>query len=70
MTSTLKADSNAVPEAALVQLLDHRYGDGLVYLRDQAERSIYKTAVKLGLINVDGYVTPQGRTLIARHGVD
>ena len=70
MSSTSEAGSNAVPEAALVQLLDHRYGDGLVYLRDQAERSIYETAVKLGLINVDGYVNPRGRTFIACHGIE
>ena len=68
METLIGQGSDDVSEAALAQLLDHRYGDGLVYLRDQAERSIYQAAIHLGLINADGYVTPEGRALLARCG--
>ena len=57
-------------ERELLQLLDHRYGDGLVYLRDAAERKLYEFAIRLGLINIEGYLTPAGRSLIARHEDD
>ena len=55
-------------DPAIVKLLAHRYGDGLVYLRGAEERQLYARAVGLGLINRDGYVTPEGRELIAHYG--
>lgn len=57
-------------EAALLQLLGHRFGDGLVYLREDSERRLYERAVGLGLISVEGYLTPAGRALLARHNCD
>ena len=65
-----RSDSNEQVDPAIVKLLAHRYGDGLVYLRGREERQLYARAVGLGLINRDGYVTPQGRALIASHGGD
>ncbi|MDX1528104.1 MAG: hypothetical protein R3337_05715 [Gammaproteobacteria bacterium] len=53
-------------DPALLQLLAHRYGDGLVYLRDDGERRLFERAVNLGLVNREGYLTPAGRSLIAR----
>ncbi len=54
----------------LLQLLRHRYGDGLVYIRDAAERRLYRLAVDLGLITSEGYLTPEGWSLLARHRDD
>ena len=53
-------------DAAIVKLLSHRYGDGLVYLRGREERNLYERAKGLGLINREGYLTPIGRTVLAR----
>lgn len=57
-------------DPAIIQLLGHRYGDGLVYLRDDAERGLYDLAVRMGFINADGYLTPEGRSVFARHHFD
>ena len=48
-------------------LLDHRYGDGLVYLREASERSILSRAIRRGLVSAEGYLTPAGLALLARH---
>ena len=58
------------PEPELLRLLGHRYGDGLVYLQDRAEQPVYETAVRRGLIDMDGYLTPAGHAWIARHSTD
>lgn len=57
-------------EQAIAELLAHRFGDGLVYLRDHADRQLLQRAVRLGLVNSEGYVTPSGLALLARHGDD
>ena len=53
-------------EAAIVELLGHRYGDGLVYLNAPEEREVFDCAVRRGLINEEGYLTPSGRSLLAQ----
>jgi len=55
-------------DQAIVMLLAHRYGDGLVYLRNDSEEQLYNEAVRLGLVSSEGYVTPRGLSLLARHG--
>ena len=58
-------------DPAVIQLLDHRYGDGLVYLRrDSAEQGAFQQARRLGLVNAEGYLTPAGRSVLARLGID
>ena len=57
-------------DQAIVMLLGHRYGDGLVYLRNDTEEQLYHEAVRLGLVSSEGYVTPRGLSLLARHGDD
>ncbi len=57
-------------DQALLQLLGHRYGDGLVYLRDDGERRLFERAVSMGLVNREGYLTPAGRALLARFNDD
>ena len=53
----------------LVQLLDHHFGDGLVYLRDPDERGHLERAKELGLVNAEGYLTPAGRSVLAQFGL-
>lgn len=54
----------------ILDLLGHRYGDGLVYLHDDREEQLFHEAVRLGLVSAEGYVTPLGRSMLARHGDD
>ena len=54
----------------IARLLSHRYGDGLVYIRDESERSLFDLAVARGLISPEGYLTPEGHSLLAAHGGD
>lgn len=57
-------------DQAILELLGHRYGDGLVYLRNETEQQLFHEAVRLGLVSSEGYVTPRGLSLLARHGGD
>lgn len=57
-------------DQAMLILLGHRYGDGLVYLRSDGEQQLYHEAVRLGLVSSEGYLTPRGLSLLARHGDD
>ncbi len=51
---------------AVLRVLTHRFGDGLVYLQDAGERHAYRRAIALGLVGHDGYLTPAGRALANR----
>ncbi len=57
-------------DQAMLSLLGHRYGDGLLYLRSDGEQQLYHQAVRLGLVSSEGYLTPRGLSLLARHGDD
>lgn len=57
-------------DQGILKLLGHRYGDGLVYLHSDREEPLYHEAVRLGLVSSEGYVTPRGLSLLARHGDD
>ena len=75
MRKTLQASPQHISnsdqsDSAIVQLLGHRYGDGLVYLRDRSERTTFDKAVSLGLVSREGYLTPKGRSLLARRHLD
>ncbi len=53
-------------ESAIAQLLNHRYGDGVVYVpRDHSELLLHK-AIAAGFVSEEGYVTRKGRALLAR----
>lgn len=55
-------------DQGILMLLGHRYGDGLVYLRNDKDQTLFHEAVRLGLVSSEGYVTPQGLSVLARHG--
>ena len=56
--------------AGIARLLGHRFGDGLVYFRDESERGLFAIAVEWGLISREGYLTPEGHSFLATHGND
>lgn len=45
---------------ALAHFLEHRYGDGLVYLQNNEDRALLRRAIQLGFVNEEGYLTPAG----------
>ena len=70
MGAVQKGRQSGSVDKAIVQLLGHRYGDGLVYLRDDGERSVLARAVSMGLVSSEGYLTPAGLSVLARNGAD
>lgn len=64
--------SGGRPETSsgIARLLAHRFGDGLVYFRDEGERKLFGLAVEWGLISREGYLTPEGHSYLATHGGD
>ena len=56
--------------SGIARLLGHRFGDGLVYYRDEGERKLFNLAVEWGLISGEGYLTPEGHSFLATHGDD
>ena len=56
--------------SGIARLLAHRFGDGLVYFRDEGERKLFGLAVESGLISREGYLTPEGHSYLAAHGDD
>jgi len=67
--STARREEESM-DTDLLQLLGHRFGDGLVYLREETERVLFDRAVNLGLVTGEGYLTPAGRALLAEHNLD
>lgn len=53
-------------EIAIAQLLDHRYGDGGVYLARDGASCLVRMAIESGFLSEDGYLTRKGRSLVAR----
>ena len=56
--------------SGIARLLGHRFGDGLVYFRDEGERKLFGLAVEWGLLSREGYLTPEGHSFLATHGGD
>lgn len=56
--------------SGIARLLAHRFGDGLVYFRDEGERKLFGLAVEWGLLSREGYLTPEGHSFLATHGGD
>ena len=55
-----------VTERDVAAMLDHHFGDGLVYLLHAGERSLLEHATSLGLVSPEGYLTPAGYRLWRR----
>lgn len=48
-------------EVAIANLLGHRFGDGLIYVRSRDDRRLLKRAMRLGFVDEGGYLTALGK---------
>ena len=53
----------------LARVLQHRYGDGTVYLQRAGARPVLRFCMQLGLVSDEGFITRKGRELLARCGL-
>lgn len=67
MDIVFTAEGYEVPEHQIASILEYRFGDGLVYLPQNKPNHLYSLAKKLGFIDVEGYLTRKGRSLLARN---
>lgn len=58
---------NEIVESDIAEVLQYRYGDGLVYLPKSQPDTIYRVAVNQGFVDQEGYVTRKGRSLLAKY---
>ena len=69
-SESLQSPDRPETSSGITRLLGHRFGDGLVYFRDESERKLFGLAVELGLLSQEGYLTPEGHSFLADHGGD
>ena len=53
----------------LARVLQHRYGDGTVYLPRAGARPVLRFCMQLGLVSDEGFITRKGRELVARYAL-
>jgi len=53
-------------ESAIAQLMNRRYGDGVVYVPRERSKQVLQTAIAEGYVSAEGFVTRKGRALLAR----
>jgi len=63
----MSTDGLELEERQVAELLECRYGDGLVYLPKTKPRELLSVATSSGFIDDEGYLTRKGRMLLARH---
>jgi len=56
-------------ELRIARVLEHRYGDGMVYLPKEWPEQLLSLAKQFGFIDAEGYLTRKGRTLLARYRI-
>ena len=57
---------NESEDCQIAELLEYRYGDGMVYLPSNGPKALYGLATQRGFIDAEGYLTRKGRALLAR----
>lgn len=67
--SLLGAQDRPDFEVRIARLLARRYGDGTVYLPSGVPRKLLETSIELGYVSRDGFITREGRMLVARSAV-
>ena len=65
MLNAVQTDQELEPEIA--RILEHRYGDGMVYLPKQLPETLLNLAKNRGFIDQEGYLTRKGRGLLAKY---
>jgi len=61
--------ATAPSDIELARVLQHRYGDGTVYLLDRGAKQIFGACLQLELVSDEGFITKKGRELLARYGL-
>ena len=51
----------------MLELIKNHYGDGLVYLTEGASGELLDLAKEHGYVNEEGYLTRDGRKMVAEH---
>jgi hypothetical protein len=67
LDTVLKANGYEISEQQIAMILEYRFGDGQVYLPRNNSNHLYFLAKKLGFIDIEGYLTRKGRSLLARY---
>ena len=67
MSAVMSTDGLEFEERQIAELLECRFGYGMVYLPKTKPRQLLYLAVINGFIDAEGYLTRKGRILLARH---
>jgi hypothetical protein len=67
VTTNVDKTESKIPEAQIAAVLEHRYGDGQIYLPRSSPRTMMVLAQAHGFIDAEGYITRKGRALLARY---
>ena len=67
LNAVLLTDGLDLEERQMVELLECRYGDGMVYLPRTRPRQLLSIAENGGFIDAEGYLTRKGRILLTRY---
>ncbi|MEE8320809.1 MAG: hypothetical protein V3R68_03080 [Gammaproteobacteria bacterium] len=62
--NTRQADTN---ESRIVEMLEFRFGDGMIYFPKSKPDSLFSLAIENGFIDPEGYLTRKGRKLLAKY---
>ncbi len=65
--TTAKQTKPEIQESQIAEILEYRYGDGLVYSHRHQPKTLYILAKQNGFIDAEGYLTRKGRALLARN---
>ena len=67
LNAVLSTDGLDLEERQMAELLECRYGDGMVYLPRTRPRQLLSIAKNSGFIDAEGYLTRKGRILLSRY---
>ena len=67
LNAVLSIDGLDLEERQMAELLECRYGDGMVYLPRTRPRQLLSIAKNSGFIDAEGYLTRKGRILLSRY---
>ena len=66
LNAVLSIDGLDLEERQMAELLECRYGDGMVYLPRTRPRQLLSIAKNSGFIDAEAYLTRKGRILLSR----
>lgn len=69
MAAQLQPHQQPGVHVQLARLLACHYGDGTVYLPSGVPRELLETSIELGYVSPDGFITREGRMLVAHAAI-